>query len=239
MLGYHDVVAGPEIGLELNVTAEQLRRQLRTVRRLGYRFVALGELSALVRAGASTDGLAAVTFDDALAGVGHHALPVLDELGVPATLFAVSAQWGRSPQWWPGSAPMMSRKELRDAHHAGVTVGAHSRTHASLTGLSGAQLRDEVAGCRADLEDVVQEPVRLFAYPFGHHDDAVREHVDEAGYDAAFTFLNGRIAAADRFRLPRLTMGRHHGPARLAYHLARPARSWPDHQVGRVGHATS
>ena len=164
------------------------------MRRLGYRFVALSELCALVRAGSSTDGLAAVTFDDALAGVGHHALPVLDELGVPATLFAVSAQWGRSPRWWPGSAPMMSRSELREAHHSGVTVGAHSRTHASLPGLDGARLRGEVAGCRADLEDVVEAPVRLFAYPFGHHDEAVRDHVDEAGYDAAFTFLNGRIA---------------------------------------------
>ncbi len=240
VLGYHDVVAGTEAAPELNVTADQLRSQLGTVRRLGFRFVTLSELCRLVREGSSTDGLAAVTFDDALAGVGHHALPVLQELGVPATLFAVSAQWGLSPRWWPGSAPMMSRSELREAHHSGVTVGAHSRTHASLPGLGGARLHGEVAGCRADLEDVVEGPVRLFAYPFGHHDEEVRDRVDEAGYDAAFTFLNGRIAGAeDRFRLPRLTMGRHHGPARLAYHLARPAGSWPDHQVERVGDAAS
>ncbi|MCW2816684.1 MAG: hypothetical protein JWN84_4139, partial [Nocardioides sp.] len=39
----------------------------------------------------------------------------------------------------------------------------------------------------------------------------------------------------DVLRLPRFTMGAHHGRLRLAYHLARPADSWPDHQLDRVG----
>jgi peptidoglycan/xylan/chitin deacetylase (PgdA/CDA1 family) len=197
--------------------------------------VPLVELSERARARRPLDGLVAVTFDDALAGVARHALPVLHDLGLPATLFTVSTMWGRTPPWWPGSGPTMTRTELVEAAAHGMTLAAHTRTHASLPRLPAAALREEVAGSRAELEDLAGVPVRQFAYPFGHHDPAVRDAVREAGYAAAYTFLNGRVTGVeDPLRLPRLTMGRHHTPTRLAYHLARGPGSWPDHQLDRV-----
>jgi hypothetical protein len=63
----------------------------------------------------------------------------------------------------------------------------------------------------------------------------VRRAAGDAGYRAAFTFLNGRIDGRhDPFRLPRLTMGSHHSALRLAHHLGRPATSWPDTQLDAV-----
>ncbi|MDP9020793.1 MAG: hypothetical protein M3N25_08325, partial [Actinomycetota bacterium] len=56
------------------------------------------------------------------------------------------------------------------------------------------------------------------------------------GYRAGYSFLNGRITAGlDRYRLPRITMGRGQGRPRLAYHLVRSSRSWPDTQSDAVG----
>lgn len=235
VLCYHDVVEGPEVDLDLNVTADQLRHQLTLVRRLGYRFVDLAHLTELFLAGRPVDGLAAVSFDDALVGVARHGMPVLADLDVPATLCTVSTVWGQVPRWWPGSQRTMSRAELEEAVGAGLRLAGHTRTHASLPGLSAAVLREEVSGCRAELEDLVQTPVDVFAYPFGHHDPAVREAVVEAGYVAAYTFLNGRVTGAeDRLRLPRFTMGHHHDRLRLGYHLSRAASSWPDHQADAV-----
>ncbi len=93
----------------------------------------------------------------------------------------------------------------------------------------------EIAGSRADLEDLLGTAVDQLAYPFGHHDRAVREQAAAAGYRAAYSFLNGRVSAADdAFRLPRMTMGRHHGRWRWRYHLARSPATWPDHQLDRV-----
>ncbi len=238
VLAYHDVVAGPEVDGPWSVTADQLRTHLRVTRRLGFTFVTLAELTRRTLAGESVDGLAAIAFDDALAGVARHALPILHEQGVPSTLMTVSTAWGNPPAWWPGSDRTMTRAELVEAVGHGVDLAAHTRTHASLTSLAdgpAGALRDEVEGCRAELEDLTGAPVRLFAYPYGHHDPAVRDAVETADYDAAFTFLNGRVGAGvDRHRLPRLTMGAHQSAARLTYHLARPAQSWPDHQVERV-----
>ncbi|WP_323793383.1 polysaccharide deacetylase family protein [Nocardioides sp.] len=238
VLAYHDVVAGAEVDGPWSVTADQLSTHLRVVRRLGFTFVTLADLTRRTLAGESVDGLAAIAFDDALAGVARNALPILHEQGVPSTLMTVSTAWGNQPAWWPGSDRTMTRAELAEAVGHGVDLAAHTRTHTSLTALASGPagaLRDEVEGCRDELEDLTGAPVKLFAYPFGHHDPAVREAVETAGYDAAFTFLNGRVGSGlDRHRLPRLTMGAHQSAARLAYHLARPAHSWPDHQVDRV-----
>jgi|GEM_PF-270555 len=244
VLAYHDVVAGPAVDGPWSVTADQLRTHLDVVRRLGFRFASLTELTGRALRGESVDGLAAVVFDDALAGVSRHALPILHELEVPSTLMTVSTAWGAPPAWWPGSAPTMTRAELVEAVAHGVDLAAHTRTHQSLAALAdrgpsaAGELRDEVAGCRDQLEDITGSPVDLFAYPFGHHTPAVREAVEEAGYAAAFTFLNGRVTTGlDGLRLPRLTMGAHQSGPRLAYHLARAADSWPDHQLDRVSGA--
>lgn len=238
VLCYHDVVAGQggqEVSLDLNVSVGQLRRHLGLVRRLGYRFVSLPELTARAAGRQPVDGLLAVTFDDALAGVARHAVPLLVELEVPATIFAVSSVWGNHPPWWAGSGPTMTREELLEAHAVGMTVASHTRTHPSLPTLTAGGLDHELAGSRSELEDLVQVPVQLLAYPFGHHDSAVRGAAAAAGYVAAYTFLNGRVTGTeDRLRLPRFTMGRHHDRRRLAYHLSRAPESWPDHQQDRV-----
>ena len=236
VLCYHDVVGAGEVPGELDVTAERLRHHLRLTRRLGYRIVPLTELSLRARSGRSLEGLAAIAFDDALAGVARHGVPVLAELGAPATLFALSTGWGRRPAWWADAGPTMTRAELQQCARAGLTLAAHTRTHASLPALSGPALDDEVAGSRAELEDLAGAPVDLFAYPFGHHDPQVRDAVRAAGFSAAYTFLNGRLTGSeDPLRLPRFTMGRHHDRLRLAYHLSRSPRSWPDHQLDQVG----
>lgn len=233
VLAYHDVVARGATGY--TVTARALRGHVRLVRSLGLRLVGVRELAERAATGAPTAGLAALAFDDGLIGVHRHALDVLAEEGAPATVFAVSRVWGAEPEWWPGSARTMDRTEMLEARAAGLTIDAHTRTHPSLPACDDAALAAEVAGCRADLEDLTGEPVRTLAYPQGHHDARVRAAARDAGYDAAFTFLNGRIQPGDDpLRLPRLTMTATHTPLRLAYHLARPAASWPDHQVDAV-----
>jgi peptidoglycan/xylan/chitin deacetylase (PgdA/CDA1 family) len=235
VLAYHDIGDDPANTTDYYLSPRLLRRQLQWVRDSGLRFVDLLELSERLVAGEDVDGQVAVCFDDSLAGVHHHALPVLADLGVPATVFAVSGALGCDPPWWPGARRVMTRHELEEWVAAGLGVGSHTRTHTSLPVLGGTALTDEIRGSRADLEDVTQGPVPMFAYPFGHYDPAVRAQVVDAGYLCAYSFLNGRITTGtDTFRLPRLNMWSGHRRARLAYHLARSPRSWPPHQFPEV-----
>lgn len=237
VLAYHDVGDDSANSTDYYVSPAQLREQLTAAIRWGLRFVDLAELTDGLLAGRDVDGLASVVFDDSLVGVHHHALPVLAELGVPATVFAVSDGLGSSPPWWPGAARVMTPAELVETASLGFRIASHTRTHPSLPSLTPDRLADELAGSKAALEDLAGAPVELFAYPFGHHDPAVRDAVAEAGYRAGYSFLNGRLTPGlDPFRLPRLNMWAGQGRARLAYHLARPPASWPPTQMDTVLH---
>jgi len=229
VLAYHDVYPA---SAGYHVSADQLAQQLQLLRSAGLRIVPLTSIVDALEAGREVDDLAAVTFDDALIGVAELAVPVLQRLAVPATVFAVARRLGAEPDWTDGYQRTLSEAELCDlAGLPGIAIGSHASTHRSLPTLDDRELEQELRGGRTFLEDLVGQPVDLLAYPFGHHDERVRRAAVVAGFRAGFTFLNGRCEhGQDRFRLPRLTMGAHLGRLRLAYHVGRDAASWPDTQ---------
>lgn len=239
VFAYHDIGPDESEATSYVLPARMFRRHLEAVRRWGLRVVDLGDLTESLVDGRPLDGMVAVTFDDACSGVLHHALPVLQDLGIPATVFAISGALGTDPTWAPAGTRTMTADELGELARAGLRIGSHTRNHPDLLALDEAALDSELAGSRADLEDIVGGPVDHLAYPFGHHDEHVRAAARRAGYKAGFTFLDGRVETGlDEYRLPRLTMYGGHHRVRLAYHLARPSSSWPDHQLDRVAAAT-
>lgn len=234
VLAYHDITRLRST--DYQVTPQLLRSHIEWLRRANFELVSLLELRDRLLSGRSVDGLAAITFDDALVGVHRHGLPILQDLEVPATVFAVTDRIGRRADWWPGSDRVMNASQLRELSELGIDVGAHTRTHASLPSLSPAGVTDEVHGSRKALQDLLGLPIELFAYPFGHVDQPVREAVRAAGYTAAFTFHNGRVLpGADPLLLPRLTMWSGHKRLRFAYHLSRDAATWPPMQAPDPG----
>ena len=59
--------------------------------------------------GGDTDPLGAIVFDDGLVGVHHHALPVVADLGLPATIFAVTEREGARSQRVSSGRPIRAR----------------------------------------------------------------------------------------------------------------------------------
>jgi peptidoglycan/xylan/chitin deacetylase (PgdA/CDA1 family) len=227
VLCYHDVGRGPDRAIDYFVSADQLRRQLHAITTWGLRFVDLREIVDRLERGRPLDGLVAVTFDDALAGVREHALPVLAELRVPATVFVVTDVRGVDPPFWPGARRTLRTTELLDLTSAGIRLGSHSRTHASLTQLDDDRLHDELRQSRAELSDLTGDACDLLAYPSGHHDARVRRAAEAAGYRAACTFTFGRVTpGSNRYAMARFCMGPAHHRARLAYQLSRPPSAW-------------
>ncbi|MFA9460970.1 polysaccharide deacetylase family protein [Thiohalorhabdus sp. Cl-TMA] len=105
---------------------------------------------------------------------------------------------------------MMAPHEVRALAGAGMEIGAHTRSHPILSNLEPGTAREEIAGSRAALEDLVGGPCRLFAYPNGCPGrDYGAEHVRmvrELGFEAAVSTQWG--AAGRRtcpYQLPRFT----------------------------------
>jgi peptidoglycan/xylan/chitin deacetylase (PgdA/CDA1 family) len=208
VLCYHAVSDGWEH--QLSVGAGAFERQLRTLTLRGLRGVS---------ADAVLDGNRGihVTFDDAFRSV-VNALPILERLGVPATVFACAgyAEQGRpldvpelaaEASAHPDELATMSWDELRALRERGVEIGSHTVSHPHLPQLSEAEIQSELTDSRARLEDELGEPCRFLAYPYGEHDARVRAAARRAGYAAAFA-LASTAEPRDEFALSRVDLYR-------------------------------
>ena len=90
------------------------------------------------------------------------------------------------------------------AARPGHTVGAHTTHHLALPTQPAATRRREVFDHKAELEQLLQQPVRLFAYPYGDLDAETVGVVREAGFVAAVTVQRGPVSAGvNRLLIPR------------------------------------
>jgi peptidoglycan/xylan/chitin deacetylase (PgdA/CDA1 family) len=119
-----------------------------------------------------------------------------------------------------------------------MEIGAHTVMHPILAKLDDSVARDEISGSKQFLENLLDAPVRLFAYPNGKpqldYSAASIRIVRRLGFDAAFTTAWGAARSdTDRFELPRFTpwdRDRLRFGLRLAANLRRksgPARPAP------------
>lgn len=106
--------------------------------------------------------------------------------------------------------PMMRPQQVRHLRELGMDVGAHTVSHPILTRLAPAAAREEMASSKATLEQILGEPVPLFAYPNGVPDhDYAAEHaamVRDCGFSAAVSTAWGSATRqTDPYQLPRFT----------------------------------
>jgi peptidoglycan/xylan/chitin deacetylase (PgdA/CDA1 family) len=192
------------------------------LRRWGYELVTCGQQLERAHQGRAS-GTASLSFDDGLADNYTTLRPLLDRLSVPATLFVVTGWlgWRHPVATW---APILSAEQLRAVQNAGVEVGGHTVNHPDLTRLAPEEAEDELRACRLQLEDLLQVPIELAAYPFGTANPEVRVVCRSAGYAGAFR-AGGHGAWSDPWDLPRQDMNR--GSGLLGLRLKRDGRYEP------------
>ncbi|HXK10287.1 MAG TPA: polysaccharide deacetylase family protein [Vicinamibacteria bacterium] len=181
----------------LSVPSRAFAAQMEALARTGRPVMALDEsLPALRGEAALPAGAVALTFDDGYADNHAQALPVLDRHGFKATFFVVTGAVGTGATIERyarccGADRMLGWEEVRALHARGHSIGGHGRTHRELAGLDADEVRAEAEGCARDVEERVGERPRLFCYPRGSENAAVRRIVGESGYEAACTVHPG------------------------------------------------
>ena len=210
---------------------EALERQLRELLRRGYSFLPLVEIvRAIQLTGKEPMRVVGVTFDDSWRDQYKYALPVLRKLGLTATFF-VTTDHIRSGMDDPRK---MTLEHLRELLDSGMTIGGHSRTERNLTRLSAVDAASEIAGCKADLEDALEVPVTLFAYPGGEFNNSIVRIVREAGFEAACSALGpARNNSWSLFWLFRDTLSEEMTALRDSYRLSPLARGLLAYRVKR------
>jgi peptidoglycan/xylan/chitin deacetylase (PgdA/CDA1 family)/glycosyltransferase involved in cell wall biosynthesis len=178
---------------DMTVTPRRLEQHVRGLLRLGYRAATFSDAVLAP----TDDRTFVVTFDDAFTSVRDLAAPILDRLGVPATVFVPTGWIGpdRGRALWDDmeqfveldrepELDLLPWEDIRALAQRSWEIGSHTVDHPRLTGLDDAQLDAELQESRATVEREVGVPCRSIAYPYGDVDARVVAAAQRAGYQA-------------------------------------------------------
>ena len=189
----------------------------------------------------------AVTFDDAFLSVLERALPILTQLGLPATVFVPTTfmarrqrlLWAGIDRWadtdFAAELEGMNWEDLRLLVAHGWEIGSHTRTHPRLPHLDDGAARHELERSRAECEERLGEACTSIAYPYGHVDQRILHLAGEVGY-AVGAGLSSSLVPGGPLRWPRI--GVYHADQSWRFWLKtnpavrriRASRAWPAHE---------
>jgi peptidoglycan/xylan/chitin deacetylase (PgdA/CDA1 family) len=204
ILGYHGIADVPltrDIS-RMQVAPAQFERHVELLSKAGFRFKTMSEAADELGGGRPRPGYAVITFDDGLRNNFTTALPILDRLGIHATVYVVGNLIGGFSPWVsPGAGgEMLGEEDIQALAASGWEIGAHTLSHPDMASLDYEQCRAEIEGSRRRLETIVGSPVDTFAYPFGLYGAEAVRAVRDAGMRAAVTTGSGLW---DRWQLTR------------------------------------
>ncbi len=210
VLCYHDISDSPSFWA---VTPEQFEEHLTALIGRGATFITMSEAVAMVLGsylGPIPDRPVAVTIDDGFPSAYRNAYPLLQRLGVKATLFIYTnaIQATRGLTW----------EELKEMAHSGlVEIGSHSVSHAYPFLLRRRLSRSSFQGRLLWEATHSMELIRLntgltvtgFAYPGGQVDETLKEIVRKAGYQWAVSINPSPLTPkSDRYEIPRFAVAK-------------------------------
>lgn len=203
VLGYHRFEDKPRDGLA--ISPSEFRKQMETIRDSDLEVISMDDFLAWRKGEKNIPPRSVlITIDDGYDCTYKVAFPMLQEFEFPFTAYVYTnyiSAGGRSITW-----DML--EEMRDA---GVDIGSHSISHASLTKRGGKSdadyetfLRHELVDSKQMLEERLGIRVTTFAYAYGNHNEQAQQIGLDAGYDALFTVAGAKL----RFNDPAEKLGR-------------------------------
>jgi peptidoglycan/xylan/chitin deacetylase (PgdA/CDA1 family) len=209
MLTYHKIGARPRrVRLKgLYVSCALFNRQVAELSDAGYSTATPAVAAA---PGKITERRVVLTFDDGFENVFREALPTLGKYRFSAIQFLVSDLLGKSNIWEQSEGEvaekLMTTSQIREWLAEGHRIGGHTRSHPRLSRIPIKTAREEISGCRKELQDTFGVPVDDFCYPYGDWSPAIRDLVEEAGFKTACTTQPGiNRPPADPYLLLRFT----------------------------------
>jgi peptidoglycan/xylan/chitin deacetylase (PgdA/CDA1 family) len=155
----------------------------------------------------------AITVDDAYRTVYSEAYPRLAARRWPFTVFvntdAVDA----------GRAPYLDWERLREMARGGAAIESHGASHAHLIRRAPGEdaaawlerVRDDIVAAGRRIADEIGTPPRLFAYPYGEFNPALKDLVRELGLVGFGQHSGPAWAGGDLGALPRFPMSGPYG----------------------------
>lgn len=151
----------------------------------------------------------ALTFDDGMATLYSHALPVLRDHQLPAHLFLATGAVGLDNRWpsQPTSTrifEMLTWDQIETCSDNGIFIESHTVSHPDLRRLNAQRLAEECERADEEIKQRIGRSPSYFAYPYGYSNQQIRDYT-RSRYRASVTVeLRPLSSNDDRAALPRL-----------------------------------
>ncbi len=173
ILMYHSIAHNRHF---FTVTPEEFRWQMTYLKTNGYHVVPLADVVEGLAAGRALAPKSVVlTFDDGYEDNFTNALPVLQEFGFPATVFVSIDFIGTTRNVRDVPLRHLSRPQIMEMQSSGlIDLEPHGLSHQKLSAIAPDEAEREMQESQAMLGALLGSSCKLFAYPYGNSDHAVR-----------------------------------------------------------------
>lgn len=202
---YHSIdPSDSPIALSPNI----FEQHLHYLRTHAFKILSAKQALSIVQKNHHTNKSVVITFDDAYTTIA----PWIDNLlnqSETATIFVPTDMIGRSNRWDIDrndikQIEIMSSAHLKELSQKGCEMGGHTKTHPNLTQISPPEQKEELRLGRIELEQQLDCPIDIIAYPYGAFNEEVKQATQEAGYVAALTTQLGYLTKnSDHLAIPR------------------------------------
>jgi peptidoglycan/xylan/chitin deacetylase (PgdA/CDA1 family) len=150
----------------------------------------------------------AITFDDGYHDNYVNVFPHVKKYGFPIAVFVVSGCVGKEMTLGKVPLRMLDWEEIADMSRHNVTIGAHTVTHLDLRRVDLNEARHQMETSKAQIEEVIEQPVNFLAYPKGAYNRDLFAVVKSLNFVAAFAAeSDGIVSQGDnRYALKRVSI---------------------------------
>ncbi len=193
---YHGIGNSMENWMMLPI--ETLWKQMEYAKKY-FKIISLGEAVEKLKSGRNDKTSVVFTFDDGYRSCFTQLKPLLETYKVPATFFVCSEsakhQVSHRHDFDKGyhDVQLMTSQQILESYNSGIEIGSHAENHENMASLSDENCERVLLGSKNSIENIINNEVLFFSYPFGSMKHLSNFSINEARkhYSAVFSAYGG------------------------------------------------
>ena len=190
-----------------SVTINQLEDHIKELTTNNYNIVSLDFIvDTIINDGDLADNTIGISVDDADKSFFEVGWPLFKKNNIPVTLFVTTGTIANNNKSY------LNWNQIRKLKEEGVTIGAHSHTHAHMPDISIEDVKKEIELSNKIFLKELGEIPTLFAFPYGETNTDIINLIKEYKFKVAFGQHSGIInETSNMYYLPRFSLNEKYG----------------------------
>ena len=190
-----------------SVTIDQLESHVNELIKEKYNILPLEYIvDTIINDGELPSGTIGISVDDADKSFFEVGWPIFKENNIPVTLFVTTGTIANNNKSY------LNWDQIRRLKNEGVTIGAHSHTHAHMPDLEIEEVKKEIELSNKIFLKELGEIPNLFAFPYGETNSEIMSLIKDYKFKVAFGQHSGVInETSNMYYLPRFSLNEKYG----------------------------